>query len=152
MNRKAARISKIIRCFINLFYLAVQSKLVLSLTKSENGLWVLGLSGFIMGSWTFSSLTLSITSLDFLSLVSCLQPLWGSPSSLIFLLFPVSSSPVRFTIWAVCLMRNSFTLSRPMRFLKCWFVKANFIKSKYFASIYSYESSMNLIYDNNIVS
>ena len=45
-----ARISKIMRCFINLFYLAVQSKLVLTLTMSENGLGVLGLSGFIMVS------------------------------------------------------------------------------------------------------
>ena len=122
-----ARISKPLRWFYNLFYWAVQNKLVLSMTISENGLWVLRFLGFIMGPWTFSILTLSITSFDFLSLGSCLQPLWGSPSSLIFLLFPVSSSPVRFTIWAVCLMRDSFTLSRPMRFLKCWFVKANFI-------------------------
>ena len=104
-----ARISKIIRCFINLFYLAVQSKLVLSLTKSENGLWVLGLSGFIMGSWTFSSLTLSITSFDFLSLVSCLPAVWGSSSSFMFLLFPVSSFSLILTIWAVYLMLNSFT-------------------------------------------
>ena len=133
-----SRISKIMRCFINLFYLAVQSKLVLTLTKSENGLWVLGLSGFIMGSWTFSSLTLSITSFDFLSLVSCLQALWGSSSSLIFLLFPVSSFSLRLTIWAVHLMWNSFTLSRPMRFLKRWFVKASFMKSKYDASNCSY--------------
>ena len=91
-----------------------------------------------MGSWTFSSLTLSITSSDFLSLVSCLQALWGSSSSLMFLLFPVSSFSLRLTIWAVHLMRNSFTLSRPMRFLKCWFVKANFMKSKYYASNCSY--------------
>ena len=121
------------------------------MTISENGLWILVFSGFIMGSWTFSSLTLSITSSDFLSLVSCLQALWGSSSSLIFLLFPVSSFSLRLTIWAVHLMRNSFTLSRPMRFLKCWFVKANFIKSNYFASIYSYELSMNLRYDYSIV-
>ena len=109
------------------------------MTISENGLWVLGFLGFIMGSWTFSSLTLSITSSDFLSLVSCLQALWGSSSSLMFLLFPVSSFSLRLTIWSVPLMRNSFTLSRPMRFLKCWFVKANFMKSKYYASNCSYE-------------